>query len=390
MGGQLHLGRLFGVPIVAGFSWLLWIFIALFLIAGYFPDTIAPTDGKRFLFALAVVFFYVIALVGHEFGHALMGRVFGVQTERVELWALGGLAHLSRGARSPKEEFFVAAAGPAVTLLAAVIAGVVVGSVDGYDLNTLWQIGTLQYSGSTAVSSIAGIILFFESLALIFNLLPALPLDGGRIARSIVWKVTGEPARGTAFAAQAGKLLAILLVGVAIWLVAKTGSTFNGVMALFLAYFIWQNAQAAAAAPTERRKTAAPSMIPTSAVMDREPVWVATTDTAAEADAQTFRPHAVDWSVVLDPEGRLRGVLPAERVREELAAGRPETPAGDLLVGGRRASTREDVLLHKLVKDKDLERLGALPVVDATGVLVGVVSHEAARQALVVEGGLRT
>jgi Zn-dependent protease len=388
VGGQLHLGRLFGVPIVAGFSWLLWIFVALYLMAGFFPDQIAATDGKKYLLAVVVVFLYVIALVGHEFGHALMARVFGIETERVELWALGGLAHLSRGARSPKEEFFVAAAGPAVTLLAFVSAGVVVGIVDGFDLRTLWDIGTLKFSGSTAVSSVAGIIFFFEGLALIFNLLPALPLDGGRIARSIVWKATGEPARGTAFAAQAGKVLAVLLVGAAVWLVADTGSTFNGLMALFLAYFIWQNAQAAAI-PTEKRR-AAPSLVPTSAVMDRSPVWVATTDTAAEADEHAFGPHRVDWAVVLDAEGRLKGILPAERVREELAAGRPTTPSGQLLVGGRTASVREDVLLHKLLRDKDLERLGALPVVDGDGVLVGVVSHEAARQALVVEGGLRT
>jgi Zn-dependent protease len=388
IGGQLHLGRLFGVPIVAGFSWLLWVFVALYLVAGFFPEQIAPTDGRAFVLAAIVVALYVVALVGHEFGHALMGRVFGIETERVELWALGGLAHLSRGARSPKEEFFVAVAGPAVTLVAAVAAAVVVGSVDGYDLETLWQIGTLQYSGSTAVSSVAGIILFFEGLALVFNLLPALPLDGGRIARSIVWKATGRPAAGTAFAAQAGKVLAGLLVLAAIWLVAETGSTFNGLMALFLAFFIWQNAQAAVI-PVERRK-APPSQIPTSAVMDRSPVWVATSDTAAEAEAQAFGPHGIDWAVVLDAEGRLRGILPAERVREEIAAGRTATRAEDLLPGTSRVSTREDVLLHKLMRDKDLERLGALPVVDTDGVLVGVVSREAARQAIVVEGGLRT
>lgn len=389
MGGQLHLGRLLGVPIVAGVSWLLFVFVAIFLVAGYFPDSIAPTEGRRFVLATVVVFFYVVALVGHEFGHALAGRLFGIETERVELWALGGLAHLSRGARSPKEEFVVAAAGPAVTLLAVIASAAVVGAVDGYDLTTLWQIGTLQYSGSTAISSIAGILLFFEGLALVFNLLPALPLDGGRIARSIVWKATGRPAAGTAFAAQAGKVLAVLLVGAALWLVAETGSTFNGLMALFLAWFIWQNAQALSIPTAARRKTV-PSLVRTDAVMDREPVWVATTDTAAVAEEHAFAPHDVDWAVVLEPDGRLRGRVTAERVREELAAGRPATPASDLLASGGRVSVREDVLLHKLMKDKDLERLGALPVVDGDGVVVGVVAHEAARQALVVEGGLRT
>jgi Zn-dependent protease len=389
IGGQLHLGRLFGVPIVAGFSWLLWVFVALYLVAGFFPEQIAPTDGRAFVLAAIVVALYVVALVGHEFGHALMGRVFGIETERVELWALGGLAHLSRGARSPKEEFFVAAAGPAVTLVAAVAAAVVVGSVDGYDLETLWQIGTLQYSGSTAVSSVAGIILFFEGLALVFNLLPALPLDGGRIARSIVWKATGRPAAGTAFAAQAGKVLAGLLVLAAIWLVAETGSTFNGLMALFLAFFIWQNAQAAVI-PVERRRGQAKSLITADAVMDRGPDWVALTDTAAEARARAFDGHGLDWAIVLDDEGRLQGIIRGERVRAEIEAGRRETPAKDLLDAGGRRSTREDVLLHRLQKDKDLQRLGALPVVDVDGIVVGVVSEEAIRQAMVVEGGLRT
>jgi hypothetical protein len=239
------------------------------------------------------------------------------------------------------------------------------------------------------VSSIAGILLFFEGLALVFNLLPALPLDGGRIARSIVWKVTGEPAKGTAFAAQAGKVLAILLVGVALWLVATTGSTFNGVMALFLAFFIWQNAQALSV-PTAPRRARAKSQITAETVMDRGPDWVATTDTAAEARARAFTGHGLDWAVVLDQQGRLQGILRGERVRAELDAGRGDTLAKDLLDGGARPSTREDVLLHRVIRDKDLQRLGALPVVDVDGVVVGVVEEEAVRQALVVEGGLRT
>jgi CBS domain-containing protein len=76
-------------------------------------------------------------------------------------------------------------------------------------------------------------------------------------------------------------------------------------------------------------------------------------------------------------------------VREELDAGRPDTRAATLLPRGRTPSTADDVRLDRLMRDKDLERLGALPVLDGRGVLVGVVSREAARQALVVEGGLR-
>lgn len=387
MGAQLHLGRLFGIPIVAGVSWLIWLFVMTVLVTGFFPESIA-TEGRAFGLALVVVAIYVVALLGHEFGHALAGRALGIETERVELWMLGGLAHLSRGSRSPKEEFLVAAAGPAVTLVVAVAAGVVVGIEEGFAVQTLWQIGSLQYSGSTTVSSVAGLILFVEGASLLFNLLPALPLDGGRIARSIVWKATGSPAKGTAATAQAGRGLAVVIVLGGLWLTARNDSTWTLIWALFLAWFIWQNAQAQIV-PTERRASPK-SLIRADGVMDRSPVWVATTDSAADAHEQAFGPHGVDWSVVLEPDGRLRGIVTAERVRDELAAGRATTPAADLLAPGGRPSTREDVLLHRLSTDKDLARLGALPVVDGDGVLVGVVSGEAVRQALVVEGGLRT
>lgn len=388
MGGQVSLGRLFGIPIVAGISWFLWLFLMVFLLSGYFgPADGGPPDGRAFGLSVVVVAIYVIALLGHEFGHALMGRRLGIDTQGVELWMLGGLAHLSRPARTPKEEFLVAAAGPAVTLVAAAIAAAVVGSVEGWSVGAIWDVGAQRYAGSTTVSQVAGLVLFVEAIALVFNLLPALPLDGGRIARAIVWKATGSPLKGTVFTAQAGKVLAVVigLVGFAFYV--RGGGLYNAFWAFFLAFFVWQHADAAVV-PTERRRRG-PSLITAGAVMNATPVWVAADDTAAEAQEQAFGPHPVDWAVVLTPDGRLRGILPAARVREELDAGRPDTRAAALLDRGRGPSTADDVRLDRLMKDKDLARLGALPVLDARGVLVGVVSREAARQALVVEGGLR-
>ena len=120
MGGRVHLGRFLGVPIVAGVSWFLWLFVMVFLLTGFFAPAGAPVDGRAFGMAVIVVLIYVLALLGHEFGHALMGRRLGIETQAVELWMLGGLAHLSRPARTPKEEFLIAAAGPAVTFVVAV------------------------------------------------------------------------------------------------------------------------------------------------------------------------------------------------------------------------------------------------------------------------------
>jgi Zn-dependent protease len=388
VGGQVSLGRLFGIPIVAGISWFLWLFLMVFLLSGYFgPLDGGPPDGRAFGLSLIVVVVYVVALLGHEFGHALMGRRLGIETEGVELWMLGGLAHLSRPSRTPREEFLVAAAGPAVTFVAAAIAAAVVGSQEGWSLAAVWEVGSRQYAGSTTVSQVAGLILFVEAIALLFNLLPALPLDGGRIARAAVWRITGSPLKGTAFTAQAGKALGIGIGLFGAYLYIRGGSLYTAFWAFFLAWFIWQNASAAVI-PTERRRRG-PSLIATGTVMNREPVWVAADDTAAEAQEQTFGPHGVDWAVVLGADGRLRGILHGTRVREELDAGRPDTPAAALLPRGRTPSTSDDVRLDRLMKDKELERLGALPVLDGRGVLVGVVSREAARQALVVEGGLR-
>jgi Zn-dependent protease len=135
---------------------------------------------------------FFASILAHEFGHALVARRHGVQTQSIDLWALGGVAHLDRDPPTPRAEGLIAVAGPAVSLA---IGGVALGL------------------GIALQSPVVGWIGFVNLLLAVFNMLPGAPLDGGRVLRAFRWARTGDKYRAMREAGNAGRLLGWLLVG---------------------------------------------------------------------------------------------------------------------------------------------------------------------------------
>jgi Zn-dependent protease len=186
--------RVFGIRIGVNPSWFLVLFIFIFWLSGSFRATLNSSDTTAYATAVAAALLFFISLILHELGHALVAKRNGIEIAGIDLWFFGGIARMSRDTDSPGVEFRVSAAGPAVTLLVVLICfgigALLVGPHDFLDSARL-ESDAASSPGVLLVSFLASI----NALVFLFNLIPAFPLDGGRIASAIVGKVTGACGR---------------------------------------------------------------------------------------------------------------------------------------------------------------------------------------------------
>ncbi len=205
-----------------------------FLIAGLFvflygnSAVLAGSSGVRYVVAAAFVVLLWLSVLIHELSHSLVARGFGLPVRRILLYPLGGFSEIEREPQTPAREFLVSAAGPALSLLLA--AG-------GYGLTHVVPAGTI---GGTLVSQ----LMWANLIVGVFNLLPGLPLDGGRMLRAVIWKVTGRPATATIAAAWAGRVLALglFVLVLAPPVEARIGGLYSVVWLAVLAAFMWTGA----------------------------------------------------------------------------------------------------------------------------------------------------
>jgi len=196
----------------------------------YANDLAATLHGAtRFIVAAAFVVLLYVSVLIHELSHSLVARAYGLPVRRILLYPLGGFSEIEREPPTPGQEFVVSAAGPALSLaLAAACYG-------------LMQVVALNTVTGTLVSQLR----WANLVVGIFNLLPGLPLDGGRMLRAVIWKLTGRQAASTIAAAWAGRALAVALfvVPFATGAVRGTGADFLTVVWLaVIAAFMWTGA----------------------------------------------------------------------------------------------------------------------------------------------------
>lgn len=377
-GPSIQLLRVFGIRIGASPSWFVVLFIFIYFGANYFRSILDGSVTEAYLVAVAAVFLFFVSLVMHELGHALVARREGIGISGIDLWFFGGVAKMTRDSQSPGEEFRVAAAGPLVTLVVvAVCIGASLLVQDGAALDVARLAGDAEASPTLAL---LGFLATINAMLFLFNLVPAFPLDGGRIARSIVWKISGNRHSATRIAGRIGEGFAYLLIGIGIFL-ASRGELFDGLWLAVLGWFIAQSARAAVASTafTERIDG-----ITVADIMDAQPVSMPATTPLAQAQDEYFLRYRWDWFPVVDEQGRFLGVVRERRVDEEITAGRPALAVGELVEVADADDWRvpSDRPLESLLGDEHLRARGALMAVDAEGVLRGVVTIDQVRRAL--------
>ena len=376
---SIKLFDLFGFRIGVARSWFLILFLLIFLLSGEFHQALHSSDSVAYLTAVVTVLILFASLLVHELGHAVVARREGIVVRRIDLFLFGGLTEMSRDAATPGEDFRIAAAGPLATfgfvLLCLAVDLAIVGPhrlVHAAELD-----GTVRI---TPVLLSLSWLLFWNVLLLLFNLVPAFPLDGGRMTRAVVWRVTGGKSRGTRVAAKLGQAFGLFLAGVGVWLMLAYRS-FTGLWLIAIAFLLYQSARAAIVQTTMSARIEG---VRVADIMDRQPVAIPSRTPVADALDQYFLRYGWSWFPVIDDSGRFLGIARQERLADASDRGEgwltveavlePESDAG--------WHVREDRPITELLASESLGRLGALMAVDGEGVLRGVVTVEQVRRAL--------
>jgi Zn-dependent protease len=378
---QLTLFHVRGIRVGVDYSWFLVLFLVIIWLSGVYDGVVGGEEGDFEPYLLAVVsalaFFGSILL--HELGHAVVAVRNGIPISDITLWLFGGVARMTRDTESPGTEFKIAVAGPLVTLAIAIgCAGLGIAIADA---DEFWEAMRLRddadTEGALAVLAWLGSI---NALVLAFNLIPAFPLDGGRIARAIAWKVTGNRNRATRFAATLGQGFAYLLFGLAIVMLIN-GNVVGAVWFALIGFILGQSARGSA---IQSEFSTRIEGISVADVMDADPVAIPEDASIERALDEFFLRYRWPWFPVVDAADRLRGLIARDAADAVPESSRTSQRVSEVFEAdpGGALRVRADAPLETLLGNEDLRRLGGLPAVDAEGRLRGVITADQVGRAL--------
>ena len=380
-GKSFTLFRIWGIRISVDWSWFIVLFLVIFWLSSSYGDFLGQPSSatEPFLLAIASAIGFFGSIVLHELGHAWVAMRNGIGITRISLWIFGGVAEMDRESDSPGTEFKVAAGGPLVTaIIVVVLIAIGVLTVGWSTFREALDLGGTAESTSGAIAALAWLAAI-NLLVLIFNLLPAFPMDGGRIVRAIAWKVTGKRSAATKFAAGLGRIFGYLFIGLGLYW-AYMGDAFSGIWLALIGFLI---VSAARAATVQTSVTSKLEGIKVGDVMDEHPVTLPASTTVDRALEEYFLRYQWSWFPVVDESGRFLGVAIRDRLE-----GIPETERSTAIVSGlleensRTFHISQEALLESLLGNPDMRKFGALMVTDAAGQLAGVVTVEQLGRAL--------
>jgi Zn-dependent protease/CBS domain-containing protein len=220
----LVVGRPFGIPVHVSPYWFIIAGVFIIIYANDLSTTLSGSE--RYIVAAAFVILLYLSVLVHELSHSVVAQGYGLPVRRILLYPLGGVSEIEREAPTPGREFAVSAAGPALSLVLAAIG---------------WGLYQVEPYG------IAGVLIRQLMVANIivgvFNLLPGLPLDGGRMLRAVIWKLTKRPTTATIAAAWVGRVLALALLAIPFFSGSLAGGDIVSVVwVVVIAAFMWTGA----------------------------------------------------------------------------------------------------------------------------------------------------
>jgi Zn-dependent protease/predicted transcriptional regulator len=294
---SISLGRIAGIKIGINWTWLIvFALITWSLATQIFPDqNPGLSDATYVVIALVASLLFFLSILLHELGHAVQARRDGVEIEGITLWLFGGVAQFRGTFPSAGAEFRIAIAGPLVTLV----------------LGIFFVLVAVGLSMPDEVDAVAAWLGYINFSLLVFNLLPALPLDGGRVLRSLLWKLRGDFAWATRIASTIGRGFGYLFIagGVALFFWA------NEVSGLWLAFIGWFLLGAATAEARHLAVRDALDGLRVRDLMVRDPVTVTPDLTLADLYDRVIWSHRYTTYPVVE-DGRVVGLLPFRSVAQ--------------------------------------------------------------------------
>jgi Zn-dependent protease/CBS domain-containing protein len=360
-----------GIDVYVHPSWLIVLVLLTWSLAnGWFAQAFAGwSTSTSWIAALISALLLFVCVLVHELAHALVARAHGLTVKHITLFLFGGVAHLEEEMKRPGIELQVAAVGPLASLLLAFVA---------------FLLGQpLRGTGSPA-EAVLDYLVVSNVLLGVFNLIPGFPLDGGRVLRSIIWKVTGNVRQATRIASYVGQgfASAFLLLGI---VGVFTGNVLGGLWTVFIGWFLLKAAQ------TARRQVVlqdALQGVPVERVMNPRPVTVPANISLHKLVKEYFLRQGIQAAPVVQGE-YLAGLI----TLTDVARVEPErwsyTPVGHVMrLLEQIPVTTPKQPLHDLLEVMVTRGINEIPVVQE-GRLVGLVSREAIPRYLLVQQQLQ-
>ncbi len=356
MNGTFRVGNLFGIPFNVHPSWFFILGMVTLTYGGQlavkFPGLAGPLPWILGLAAGLLLFASVLA---HELGHSLVAIKQGIEVKSINLFLFGGLAHLEKESKTPAEAFWVAIAGPLVSILL-------------FGIFTAIGIGT-NISGPLA--AIVGLLASINLALALFNLIPGLPLDGGNILKAAVWKITGNPYKGVVFASRVGQIfgwVAIISGLIPLFLYGSYGSFWNILIGWFLLQNAGMSAQAARVQDTLAGLTAEDAVVPNSPIVSA--------DISLRKFANDFVIGQDTWNkfLVTNQDGQLLGTISIQDLKTVSLELWPQISVRELtkpIEDGKTVKSNQSLL--EVINLLEEEKIAQLPVVRENGVVVGML-----------------
>ncbi|MFI5004273.1 MAG: site-2 protease family protein [Solirubrobacterales bacterium] len=356
-GRSIRIARIAGIPVGVSPWWLVIVALITWALgASYFPEAVKGIGtGAAYVLGLASALLLFASILAHEFGHALVARRHGIEIEEIDLWLLGGVSRMRGEAHDPEDELRYAIAGPAVTAVIAACFGL---------LALL-----LPASTPDAVVALVGYQALVNGLILVFNLLPAFPLDGGRVLRSLLWRRSGDMQGATATAAGVGRSFGYVMIGLGAF--ALLSGAPEGLWLALVGFFIvTASGQQAMGAQVQ----AAFSGVRARELMSTPVVAIPAETSVADAASEWFQPYRYTAFPVVDERGAGIGLVSLALVQRLSPAQRSRLRVGDVADRDPELTAHEDTDVLTLLERPAFTRVGRAVVLDGQDAPVGLVS----------------
>jgi Zn-dependent protease len=225
---DVRLGRIFGIEVTAHATWpIVFALIAISLSAGMGPfGPLHVSDAERIGLAIFTTLLFFVSILLHELAHSLLARSRGIAVRGITLWLFGGVSQFEGEAQNAPTSGWISAVGPLASLA---LAGIF--------------FGLTELSSTTPLGVAFGYLTFANLILAIFNLVPAYPLDGGRVLMALVWRATGDKYRATRIAVTVGRIFSWAIMGLGI-VEVFAGSVIGGLWLLMIGWFLLQSGTA--------------------------------------------------------------------------------------------------------------------------------------------------
>ncbi len=356
MNGTIRVGNLFGIPFYIHPSW----FLVLGLVTWSYSSGLGAqfpllSGGLALLLGLMTALLLFASVVAHELGHSFVAKAQGIDVKSITLFIFGGLASLEKESKTPAEAFWVAIAGPLVSLL---LSGLFIAI----------SFGTVT---SGPLAAIIGVLASVNLALALFNLIPGLPLDGGNILKALVWKITGNPYKGVVFASRVGQIFGWVAIASGLLPLLLFGSFANS-WNLLVGFFLLQNAgKAAQFARVQEQLT---GLTAADAVTHDSPIVSAHLTLREFADERILNWQNWHRFLVTDENEQLVGAISVDDLRSIPSTLWSETQVREVMRPIEQSTTvQSDQPLLDVVQLLERQNLSALPVIRHNGVLVGIL-----------------